>query len=221
MNRINIRLESPSIIHHRAKEGTGYRSNPVNWQLQPSHLSVTYPPQEHLHPRIRSSEWWAAKKNKKKTRGPHKLGGLRLSQIREMRHCSVGSFDSFDKRNKIIGECKWTRRQLCSGAGHPQQKRTQMEPDIIFVGAATVLSSQQCEIRKSQLLHRMPKSSNCFVWTKIKRRHHTRNATFSGSTPQLYNTWFKQTIEMEDSSFVSLEVMTANQQSQILEIPFK
>lgn len=134
------------------------------------------------------------------------------------------SFDSFDKRNKIIGGCKWTRCQLCSGAGHPHQDRTQMEPDIIFVGAPPVLSSQQCEIRKreSLLLHCMPKSSNCFVWTKIKRRHHTRNATFSGSTPQLYSTWFRQkkTIEMEDRSFVSLEFKSVNQQSQTLEIPF-
>lgn len=145
--------------------------------------------------------------------------------MRGGRDCSVGSLDSFDKRNKIIGECKWTRCQLCCGAIHPHQDRTQMQPDIIFVGAPPVLSSHQCEIRKreSLLLHRMPKSSSCFVWTKIKRRRHARNATFSGSTPQLYNTWFKQkeTTEMEGSSFISLEFKTMNQQSQILEIPFK
>lgn len=42
MKRMNIRPESPSIIHPRAKEGAGTRSNPANWQLQASHLSATY-----------------------------------------------------------------------------------------------------------------------------------------------------------------------------------
>lgn len=49
---------------------------------------------------------------------------------------------TFDKRNKIIAKCKWTRCQLCSGAGHPHQDPTQMEPDIILFGAPPVLSSQ-------------------------------------------------------------------------------
>lgn len=39
---MNTRPESPSIIHHGAKAGAGNRSNSLNWQLQPSHLSVTY-----------------------------------------------------------------------------------------------------------------------------------------------------------------------------------
>lgn len=226
MKRMNISPESPSIIAHRAREGTGKRSNPATWQLHPSHLSVTYSSSRasvSTYPII----WVMScqKQTKKMASQRSESGRTAPPQMRGVRDCSVQPFDSFDKRNKIIGECKWTRCQLCSGAGHPHQNRTQMEPDIIVVGAPPVLSSQQCEIRKreSLLLHPMPKSSNCFVWTKIKRRHHTRNATFSGSTPQLHNTWFKQkkTIEMEDSSFVSLEFKTVNQQSQILEIPFK
>lgn len=35
-----------------------------------------------------------------------------------------GRVVTFDRRNKIIAKCKWTRCQLGSGAGHPHQDPT-------------------------------------------------------------------------------------------------
>lgn len=155
-----IRPESPAIIHHRAKEGTGNRSNSVNWQLQWPLLGVTYfslRASAFTYPIIWVMSGQRKHKASQGTPGSRADGGTRLSssrappQIKEVGD-SVAQVLTFDKRNRIIAKCKWTRCQLCSGAGQPHQDQTQVEPDIILFGAPPVLSSQQCELRKIQCL---------------------------------------------------------------------